>query len=137
MPHVREAVHDGTVRIVGRVGRGVMLAVHGHPLARAHTGGHPDDRSARQCDDRAHRERAVRQRSMQVHGRDRVLVICVTTSAAITATMSVTPTQTQLLLNSRVAAGGRARRRVARRGIDRKLPPGARSGGNGNKPFHR
>ena len=42
--HAPEPDLERTVRIVHGVGRGVVLAMHRHPLTRAHARGDPDDR---------------------------------------------------------------------------------------------
>ena len=57
--HPPKADDSGTVRILGRVGGGMVLTVHRYPLARPHTGGDPEDATERERDRRMDRQRPV------------------------------------------------------------------------------
>ena len=56
------------MRIALDVGEGVVLAVHGDPLARPDPGGHPDDEPEDLVRRRAQRQRPVGERPVEVDG---------------------------------------------------------------------
>ena len=60
--HLDPAVEHGGVRVALDVGEGVVLAVHGHPLAGPDAGGDPDEEPERLGDRRVQRQRPVGQR---------------------------------------------------------------------------
>lgn len=66
------AEEHGGMRITLHIGVGVMLAMHGHPLAGLDPGADPDQKAEREAGRSAQRECAVGQRAMQIHRGDDV-----------------------------------------------------------------
>ena len=69
--HLPEPDDRGAVRIFLGVGRGVVLAVHRDPLARAHPGRDPDHEPAGHRRHGVQRQGPVGEAPVQVHGGDR------------------------------------------------------------------
>ena len=67
--HAPEAELCRAVRVVGRVGGGVVPAMHRHPLTRTHTGADPEKDAERQRGRRLDGQRPVREATVEVDGR--------------------------------------------------------------------
>jgi hypothetical protein len=63
--HGPEAMKVRAVRIAVNLGKGVMLAMHGNPFARAEAGGNPETQSEEKRNDGMQLERFMRGAAME------------------------------------------------------------------------